>query len=80
MHRLPTMTALLISFGVAYGICVWATSDKPVSFFQAKRLRKCAERACRHFWERLYYDERTSLCTAKLPHNPCDRVCGIDEA
>ncbi|ADV15288.1 hypothetical protein A9K65_033605 (plasmid) [Mesorhizobium sp. WSM1497] len=36
MHRLPILPALLISFGIAYGICVWATSDKPVSFFEAQ--------------------------------------------
>ncbi|RVA56135.1 hypothetical protein EN913_34565, partial [Mesorhizobium sp. M7A.F.Ca.CA.001.08.1.1] len=36
MHRLPISPALLISFGIACGICVWATSDKPVSFFQAQ--------------------------------------------
>ncbi|RWN47355.1 MAG: hypothetical protein EOS03_13480 [Mesorhizobium sp.] len=35
MHRLPILPALLISFGLAYGICAWAT-DKPVSFFQAQ--------------------------------------------
>ncbi len=36
MHRLPILPALLISFWIAYGICAWATSDKPVSFFQAQ--------------------------------------------
>ncbi len=36
MHRLSVLTALLISFVVAYGMCVWAFAADPVGLFQAQ--------------------------------------------
>ncbi|QKD03580.1 hypothetical protein EB235_20560 [Mesorhizobium loti R88b] len=36
MHRLPVVTALLISFVAAYGTCVWASSGHPFDLFQAQ--------------------------------------------
>ncbi len=36
MHRLSVLTALLISFVIAYGACVWAFSAHSVDLFQAQ--------------------------------------------
>ncbi|QKC76369.1 hypothetical protein EB233_13190 [Mesorhizobium erdmanii] len=36
MHRLSVLTALLISFVVAYGMCAWAFAAHPVDLFQAQ--------------------------------------------
>ncbi|PBB66042.1 hypothetical protein CK228_24515 [Mesorhizobium sp. WSM4312] len=36
MHRLPIATALLISFAMAYGACLWASSAHRLDLFQAQ--------------------------------------------